>query len=115
MRHASYIIKRITIKALSDTTPYERYFGRKPNIEHLRGFGCIAYAKVLGPNLKKLDDRSKKLVYFGSEPGSKAYRLFDPSTRKIIVSRDVVFDEKATWAWNSGLEDELRSGMFWVQ
>ncbi|GKG42370.1 hypothetical protein Tco_0476668, partial [Tanacetum coccineum] len=31
----------------------------------------------------KLDDRSIQMVYLGSEPGSKAYRLFDPITKKI--------------------------------
>ncbi|KMS98645.1 hypothetical protein BVRB_3g070000 [Beta vulgaris subsp. vulgaris] len=50
---------------------------------------------------KKLDDRSKKLVYLGTEPGSKAYRLFDPATSKIIVSRDVIFDEDGGLTWNN--------------
>lgn len=34
------------------------------------------------------------------EPGSKAYRLLDPTTRRIIVSRDVVFDEDQSWKWS---------------
>jgi len=50
--------------------------------------------------LRKLDDRSRKLVHLGTEPGSKAYRLLDPVNRKIVVSRDVVFDEEKGWDWN---------------
>lgn len=39
-------------------------------------------------------------MHLGTEPGSKAYRLLDPSNRKIVVSRDVHFDEEKQWNWN---------------
>lgn len=64
---------------------------------HLKVFGCTAHAKVVTPHLKKLDDRSRKLVYFGVEDGSKAYRLYDPASNKIVVSRDTVFEESKVW------------------
>jgi hypothetical protein len=51
--------------------------------------------------LKKLDDRSVGMVYFGVEEGSKAHRLYNPQTKKIVVSRDVIFEEAASWNWNS--------------
>nr|GEV23641.1 hypothetical protein [Tanacetum cinerariifolium] len=47
----------------------------------------------------KLDDRSLKCVLFGISEESKAYRLYDPSKNKIIVSKDVVFEEDASWNW----------------
>ncbi|CAA7042014.1 unnamed protein product [Microthlaspi erraticum] len=53
------------------------------------------------PHLKKLDDRSRLVVHLGTEPGSKAYRLFDPINRKIVVSRDVFFDETKRWKWKT--------------
>ncbi|CAA7055274.1 unnamed protein product [Microthlaspi erraticum] len=74
--------------------------GKKPILDHIRIFGCIGYAKVEKPQLKKLDDRSRVLVHLGTEPGSKAYRLLEPQGRKIIVSRDVVFDESKGWNWS---------------
>lgn len=49
---------------------------------------------------KKLDDRSKCVVYFGREPDTKAHRVFDPVERRIHVSRDVVFAESKSWTWN---------------
>jgi hypothetical protein len=58
-------------------------------------FGCIAHIKVTMPNLKKLDDRSKRTIFIGYEPGSKAYRVYDPMTRRMHVSRDLVFEEAA--------------------
>ena len=89
-----YLINRIATKALEDKTPYESLYVKKPNIEHLRVFGCVAFAKINSPHLKKLDDRSRMVINLGTEPGSKAYRLYDPVTKKIVVSRDVIFDEK---------------------
>ena len=44
--------------------------------------------------LKKLDDQSMKVVYLGTEKGSKAHRLLDPDTGMVHVSRDVIFEEK---------------------
>ena len=93
VRHSAYLLNRIATRAVKDRTPYEVFRDKKPNIDHLRIFGCIGYAKVETPNLKKLDDRSRMLVHLGTEPGSKAYWLLNPQTWKIIVSRDVVFDE----------------------
>ena len=37
------------------------------------------------------------MVFLGYTEGTKAYRLYDPRGDKVIVSRDVVFDEKAAW------------------
>lgn len=55
--------------------------------------------KVPTINLKKLDCRSKAVIHFGKEPGTKAYRLYDPETKTICISRDVEFEEDKTWNW----------------
>nr|GEY63172.1 hypothetical protein [Tanacetum cinerariifolium] len=99
VRQAVYIQNRVPIKTLGDTTPYERWSGKKPNLEHLRVFGCIAHSKVLRGHQHKLDSRSEMLVHLGTETGSKAYCLLDPVSRRIRVSRDVRFDEGKLWKW----------------
>ncbi|MFS7985345.1 putative RNA-directed DNA polymerase [Helianthus anomalus] len=104
IRHAIYVLNRVPTKALVNKTPYEALKGRKPNLEHLKVFGCTAYAKVLPLQQKKLDDRSAPMVYLGIEEGSKAYRLYDPAKHKICVSRDVKFMEGQPWNWNSYME-----------
>ncbi|CAL2245782.1 unnamed protein product [Prunus armeniaca] len=48
----------------------------------------------------KLDKKSTKCVMLGVSNESKAYRLYNPKTQKIIISRDVVFDEASGWNWN---------------
>ena len=81
-------------------THYESLRMKKPTLNHIRVFGFLAYAKIDSAMLKKLDDRSLVLVHLGTEPESKAYRLYNPDTRRIVVIRDVVFDEKKGWNWN---------------
>ena len=36
------------------------------------------------------------MVLLGYVEGTKMYRLYDPCGYKVLVSRDIVFDEKAT-------------------
>jgi hypothetical protein len=53
----------------------------------------LAHVKPAVPHIEKLDDRSSPMVYFGVEEGSKAQRMYDPKKKKIVVSRDVIFEE----------------------
>lgn len=42
---------------------------------------------------KKWDYKSQKLIFVGYDDNSKAFRCIDQKTRKVIVSRDVIFHE----------------------
>lgn len=64
-------------------------------------YECLGVLDMFLPHLRKLDDRSRTLVHLGTEPGSKTYRLFDPVNRRILVTRDVFFDEENMWKWNT--------------
>jgi hypothetical protein len=59
------------------------------------------HIKVTRPNLKKLDDRSKKGIFVGYDTGSKAYRCYDPIDQRIIITRNVVFNEARQWSWEN--------------
>jgi hypothetical protein len=41
------------------------------------------------------------MVFFGYEQGSKGYRVYDPVSEKLHVSRDVVFEEIRAWDWST--------------
>lgn len=69
-------------------------------------FGCVGHVKIAKRHLKKLEDKSKKMVHLGVEKGTKAYRLLDPDTGSICVSRDVVFEEDKEWEWEKGGQDK---------
>ena len=40
-----------------------------------------------------------KCILLGVSEETKGYRMFNPLTKKLIISRDVIFEENATWNW----------------
>jgi hypothetical protein len=94
---AAFILNRFFTRCVAAMTPYEAWHGKKPDVRFLHVFGCIGHVKVTRPHLQKLDDRSCLMVFIGYETSLKAYRLFDPSTKRVHASRDLVFDESAYW------------------
>ena len=90
-----FIINRAPTKALKGKTPFEAWYKHKPSMSFLWIFGCISHVRKTKPVLTKLEDRSTPMVLLGYVEGTKAYRLYDPHGDKVLVSRDVVFDEKA--------------------
>ncbi|GJY64332.1 uncharacterized mitochondrial protein-like protein [Tanacetum coccineum] len=99
---------RTPTRALVGVTPYEKFYGEKPNLEDLKVFGCVAYERIMSKHLKKLDDRSKPLVYLGKEPSSGGFWLYNPRENKIIISVYVLFDDKKGWIWKT--ENSIQEG-----
>jgi hypothetical protein len=93
VRTAVYIQNRIGDKV----SPYEQYFGTKPNLRHLRVFGSIAYVHIPKEKRKKLDTKAEKCILVGYSDEQKGYKCYNPQTKRACVSRDVVFDESASW------------------
>lgn len=59
----------------------------------------MAHVKLPNARVSKLDDRSKCMIYLGTEEGCKAHRLYDPQGKRLHVSRDVVIEENKNWCW----------------
>ena len=94
---AIYLSNRSLTRNVRDQTPQEAWRGRNPSVKHLRIIGSIAYAHVPHQGRAKLDDRSVKYVFVGYDANSKGYKFYNPSNNKVVVSRDVEFDEEASW------------------
>ena len=47
------------------------------------------------------------LVHLGTESVSKAYHLLDPTNQRIVISRDLIFDEDQGWNWNGKQDDNF--------
>ena len=113
VQHATYLINRLATRSLKGKTPYEALRSKKPNLNHLRVFGCVCYAITDEVGRKKLDDHSRCLVHLGTEPGCKAYRPLDLSKRKIVVSSDLVINKNKSWSWDTEEQrEEGNSGTF---
>jgi hypothetical protein len=109
VRTAVYILNRAPTRSVDGKTPYEAWHDKKPHVQHFRTFGCTTHVKNIGPGLNKLSDRSTPMVMIGYEEGTYCYRLYDPTTKKLHISRDVVFEERRSWEWNSGDTTTVRT------
>jgi transposase InsO family protein len=91
---AAYLRNIIPTRALKEEkTRYEKWFEKKPDIGHLRVFGCMAYTYIPDVNRKgKLSKKAEKLRFIGYSLQSKAYRLIDENTSKVYVRHDVIFN-----------------------
>ena len=74
-------------------TPKEMWSSSKPDISHLRFFGCVAYVHVLKGKRWKLNLRSWEMIFVGYENLSKGWQFWDAKNQCIEVSRDMKFDE----------------------
>ncbi|GKA70962.1 cysteine-rich receptor-like protein kinase 25-like protein, partial [Tanacetum coccineum] len=95
-----HVLNRCMSRSLDEKVPEEFWTGSKPSVEHFKVFGCIGHVHIPAQLRTKLDARSHKCVFLGVRQESKAYRLYDPSSKIIVISRDVIFDEDATWDWS---------------
>lgn len=94
-----HILNRSPTFSVQNMTPQEAWNGRKPSVDYFRIFGCVAYARIPEEKRRKLDDKGEKCIFLGVSEQSKAYKLYNPITKKIIISRDVIFDEDRFWSW----------------
>ena len=88
---ATHILNRSPRKGLGWRTPYELLYGHIPDISYFRTFGCRAW--VYNEKGKKWDAKSIPMIFVGYETGSKAFRLWNPATRSIVISANVSFSE----------------------
>jgi transposase InsO family protein len=92
-----YLLNRSPTVSIKNLVPEEAWSGTKIGVAHLRIFGSVAFAHVPEDLRKKLDNRSEKCIFTGYSEQHKAYKLYNPITKKVVVSRDVKFMEDKCW------------------
>jgi len=107
-----YIINRCMIRSIFNKAPYELFKGRKPNIIHLRVFGCKCYVHNNGKDiLGKFDPRSDEVIFWGYYSHSKAYKVFNKRTLCVEESVHVLFDENNSLGENDAHDAEFELGL----
>ena len=99
---ATYVKNCTPIRGLEDLkrdfhTPFEGWFGRVPDLGHVRVWGCVAMVHVPAEKTRKLDGRSEKCIFVGYCLTKKQYKVYNPVTRRMFSTRDVVFREEEKW------------------
>ena len=65
-----------------------------PKVNHLRIFWSLCYLHVPKEHISKLESKTKPYFFVGYDEQSKAYRVYEPITRKVHISRDIVFNKQ---------------------
>jgi transposase InsO family protein len=92
---AVYVHNRLSHSALGLKTPEEMFTGKKPEVSHLKIFGCPVFIHIPKEKRNKLDPSGKKGIFVGYCEVSKAFRIYIPGQHHIDISRDVTFEEDA--------------------
>jgi hypothetical protein len=90
---ACYLVNISPSSTLDDKTPQEVWTGKEPSLTHLKVFGYDAYVQVLKENRSKLDKKAEKCIFIGYKDGLKGYDIWNPETKKVVYSGDVVSRE----------------------
>ncbi|GJW75220.1 putative RNA-directed DNA polymerase [Tanacetum coccineum] len=89
---AAYLVNRLPSSVLNGKSPFELVYRVKPNLSHLRSFGCLCYSTVLN-NSDKFSSRSEKCVLIGFSSTKKAYKVYGLDSKVVFYSRDLKFYE----------------------
>lgn len=93
---AVYLRNRSVVTGLDNKTPLEAWSNKKPDVSNLRIFGSKVMVHTPKQKRSKWDKKAKEMFLVGFSDHVKGYRLYDPITKKVITSRDVVFFENTT-------------------
>ena len=113
--HAVLPIKNLT-RGKQILSPYEYFFGVKPSIKKFRVpfYPCVMNAgpkelKTTGSmiNRKNHLERGIRGIHVGLPRGSAGWLVYVPSTGKISVSQDVVFDEDSSRVRSGNAQQNL--------
>jgi hypothetical protein len=89
--------KHRTFKLFGWRNPEEAWTGKKVNYSFLKTFGCEAFVHIDKENRTNLEEKSKKSTFIGYTVNDFGYLLWDYENKKIIRSRDVIFNEKVMY------------------
>ncbi|PNX99967.1 retrotransposon-related protein [Trifolium pratense] len=95
---AAYILNKCPTKKLK-VVPEQAWCDKRPSVQHLKVFGSLCYKHIPDAKRTKLEDKSEIMILIGYHP-TGAYKLYNPVTQKVHISRDVIVNEEEKWKWD---------------
>ena len=96
-----YLQNRSPHWALGSKTLEEMFTGKKPEVSHFRIFGCPTFSHIPSEKRTKLEHTAERGIFVGYDETWKALRIYLPTLRKVVVRREVRFEE---WAFRKSRE-----------
>ncbi|KAJ9544361.1 hypothetical protein OSB04_024068 [Centaurea solstitialis] len=92
---ACYTLNKSIIHRRFGKTSYHILFGRIPNIDYFKVFGCPCYVLNETENRGKFGTKSDEMIFVGYSDCSVEYRVLNKKTRVVSESINVKFDPLA--------------------
>ena len=89
-----HIWNRCSTTSLDSKTPYELWHGKKPDVSHLRVWGCTAYVHIQKDKRTGIRSHMEKCVFIGYPEGYKGWMFYNPTTKRTVISERAEFDER---------------------
>ena len=89
---ACYLHNRIPHR-ITEGIPIEKITRTPAKLGHLVTFGSPAYVHIIKPQRRKLDEKAFKGIMVGYSNDSPGYMVYNPTTRRTVVTKHVRFDE----------------------
>jgi len=93
LQMTTYLLNILPNKKLAFQPPTKILYQKDPSYSHLRVFGCLCYPLLPSTSRNKLQARSTPCVFLGYPSNHRGYKCYDLSSRKVLISRHVTFDE----------------------
>ena len=94
---AVYLGNLTPTRSMKEGSPFEAWYGKRPNLAHLRVWACVTYECVPKETRRKLDANVCNCVFLGYTATTKQYKLYDHVNKKVALSRDVKFEERRSY------------------
>ncbi|GBL94862.1 hypothetical protein AVEN_197540-1 [Araneus ventricosus] len=88
-----YLLNRTGKSSVEGTSPYELWMKKKLRLKYLRIISSICYANFSVQKRKKMDKKAVKGYDVGYD-GDARYRICLKEENRVILSRDVISQEK---------------------
>ena len=99
-------IQNICPHATLENIKLEEVFSKsKPNLSHLRIFGCLVYIHIPKDKRTKLEPSGKKGIFIIYSDYSKAYQVYMSRSRTIEINTDVKFDKDIVYKTSKDIEE----------
>jgi hypothetical protein len=95
--YAVYILNRVPSKD-SIATPFELFYKIKPDVSNIKVFGSRTFVFITDQERSKIEKKFVEGMLVGFDENQKGYRVYIPSERKVIISRNVRIDETVMYS-----------------
>jgi len=91
---AAYLRNRVPSRGNFNSTPYSEWYGKKPDVSHLKVFGAKAFVRIPDSMRHKMDPKAKKTIFVGYDRyTNKVYRVFDLEKKNVERVSDVKIED----------------------